>query len=284
MQQTSITKEEFHLIRDYIEKECGIALNEEKMYLVESRLASLIAENGCTSFTDFYLKVKTSANEQLKTKIINAITTNETLWFRDEKPFAVLKEKLFPEFSAKLERGEKNQVRIWSAASSTGQEPYSIAMVAHEFSTKERRGRELVNGKLSILATDISSAALQIAQNARYNPIVMSRGISDDLKQRYFEQQGPVWVLKNEIKQMVRFQQFNLQHPFSAFGKFDIIMLRNVAIYFSCDFKKELFKKVAQALNPGGYLFLGTSEALVGYSNDFVSIGHNNYTYYQLKG
>lgn len=278
----TVTKDEFRLLRDFVEKECGISLDEDKTYLIESRLAGMVIENGCQTFGEFYLKAKADTGSGLKDKIVDAMTTNETLWFRDDSPFIVLKERLFPEFISQIESKTKSQIRIWSAACSTGQEPYSIGITAHEFSNRTG-AKTLSSGGLSILATDISPSALHAAKNAKYNPIAMSRGMPSDLKERYFEQQGSTCVLKETIKNMVEFRQFNLQSDFSSLGKFDVVMLRNVAIYFSFDFKVALFKKIAQVLNPQGYLFLGASENLLGCSDDFKMIEHGRCIFYQLK-
>jgi len=277
MMDLSMTKDEFLLIRYLIEQECGIAVEEEKVYLLESRLLTLVLENGCTTFGEFYLKVKADT-EGLKEKVVDAMTTNETLWFRDEGPFVVLKERLFPELHKEIELGNKRNVRIWSAACSTGQEPYSIALTA-----LQTRLSRLVDANLSILATDISPSALKVAKSAKYNPIAISRGLPAELKDQYFENAPPSWILKDEVKNKVEFKPFNLQNSFSSLGKFDVIMLRNVAIYFSHSFKVDLFTRLAQSLNPGGYLFLGASESLLGYNDDFKTLEHGRFTFYQLK-
>lgn len=279
---TTITTEEFLLLRDFVEKECGIALAEEKKYLLESRLANLLVENGCRTFGEFYLKVRSEPGTALKDKIVDVMTTNETLWFRDEGPFKVLQERLFPEFARFIEKGQKSRVNIWSAACSTGQEPYSIGIMAHEYARKSGDNR-FITGQMSILATDISASVLMLAKNARYNSIAISRGMPAEYQERYFTEQPPLWCLQEEIKNLVRFQKFNLQHSFESLGKFDIILLRNVAIYFSTEFKMQLFKKIAQALNPGGYLFLGGSESLLGYNDDFKMLEHDRCLFYQLR-
>jgi chemotaxis protein methyltransferase CheR len=278
----TITTDEFRLLRDLIEKECGIEVKDEKVYLIENRLAKLVIENGCESFGEFYEKAKHGVDPGLKAKIVDAITTNETLWFRDELPFNILRELVLPELVEKLRSGEKRNVRIWSAASSTGQEPYSMAMLIYEF---YRQGKMTLEEKekFSILATDISSSALMLAKAARYDGISMSRGMLPGFKEQYFEEDGRLCILKDEIKQMVTFEQFNLQNSFATLGSFDVVMLRNVAIYFAHEFKIQLFKKIARLLNPGGYLFLGSSEILSGYSTEFEQKEHGRGIFYQLK-
>lgn len=278
----TITSDEFRLLKELIEKECGIEVKEDKIYLIENRLTKLVIENGCDSFGEFYLKAKTSPNPALRSKIVDAITTNETLWFRDEAPFNVLKEVLLPRFWAELDEGKRSQVRIWSAACSTGQEPYSIAMIIDDF-CKHNPGSERMRDKISIYATDISSSALLLAKSARYDAIAMSRGMIPEFRERYFEDQGRVSVLREDIREMVTFEQFNLQNSFAALGAFDVVLLRNVAIYFSVEFKTELFQKVARVLESQGVLIVGSSEILTGYTQDFEKKEHSRGIYYQLK-
>lgn len=277
---STITKPEFDLFRELIEKECGISIGDEKAYLLETRLSRLLAENGCDNFSQFYTKTK--ADLSLRNKIIDAMTTNETLWFRDNSPYVTLKEHLFPQFMDQIRKGQKKQLRIWSAACSSGQEPYSMAMIAHELA-RLGKGNELINGGLSITATDLSSSILFIAKTGRYDPISISRGMPEDLRDRYFKQEGRVFVLDQKVRDLVQFQQMNLMKSFDGLGKFDIVMLRNVAIYFSAEFKINLFKKIARVLNPDGYLFLGASESLYGYSEDFNRLEYGNGSYYQVK-
>lgn len=261
-----ITATEFELFRKLIEGECGIAIGDEKAYLLESRLSTMLIENECANFTEFYEKTRLDC--ALKNKIIDAMTTNETLWFRDNAPYVALNEHLFPLFSEQLKQNKKKQIKIWSAACSSGQEPYSIAINAHEYA-KTGSGTELLNGGLSILATDISNAVLFLAKAGRYDAISISRGMPEILLSRYFQQDGRVYILDAKIKEMVQFQQLNLMKSFNQVGKFDLVMLRNVAIYFSVEFKIDLFRRVAQVLSPGGYLILGASESLHGLSDDF---------------
>ncbi len=281
MTDLSITKDEFALFRNFIESECGIALQEDKTYLIEARLTSLALESGCNSFGEFYLKAKSGING-LKDKIINAMTTNETLWFRDESPYKIMEECLLPALVDDLIQGKRQEIRIWSAACSSGQEPYSLSMTIAEY-LRQKRYPESLGERIQILATDISTSILQLAKMGRYDAIAISRGLPEHLKDQYFEAQGRVYVIKDEVKRRVTFQPFNLKDPFSSLGSFDIVLLRNVAIYFSHDFKMDLFQKVANVLNPNGYLFLGASESLTGYTTDFLSQEHGRGLYYQMQ-
>jgi chemotaxis protein methyltransferase CheR len=278
----TLTTDEFKLLRDLIEKECGIALSDDKGYLIESRLAKLVIESGCQSYRDFYLKAQNKQEPTLKLKIIDAMTTNETLWFRDETPYMTLKEILLPEQVKLLREGKIPQIRIWSAACSTGQEPYSIAMMIFEYA-KQYNIPDLLQGKASILATDICSSALTLAKLGRYDTISISRGMLPNFKENYFQEQNRVWAIKEDVKKLVTFQQFNLQQPFTTLGKFDLIFMRNVAIYFSPEFKTCLYEKLSKALNPTGYLILGATESVVGYSNEFITKDLGKMTVYQAK-
>lgn len=280
----TITDNEFTQLRDFIEKQCGIALESGKAYLVESRLTQLLLELGYTNYADLLENAQkglNGVNRPIVDKIVDAMTTNETYWFRDNSPYVALTEVLIPQFSKLLNSREKSKIRIWSAACSTGQEPYSIAMLLHEYARKHNTPHLIQ--KVEIVATDISPSALMLAKNGRYNGISMSRGIEPDMRDRYFTEQGSVAIIKPEIKSMVTLKRFNLQDSFLTMGHFDLIFMRNVAIYFSRDFKKDLYKKVADALNPGGNFFLGSSEFLMDGQEYFNRRSHGRCTYYEVK-
>ena len=284
MNSAAVSTEDFRLLRNYIEQHCGIALGDEKAYLINTRLTKLMVESGCEDFGAFYRLAKNSVNGTLRDKIIDAITTNETLWFRDTHPFAILREKLIPPLAEEIRAGKRQRIRIWSAASSTGQEPYSIAIAIQEMC---RITSGLTPEHFEILGTDISSAALFLAKTGRYDQIAMSRGLPDDVRDRYFQSSTPAggtaktWTLNDNIKRMVAFKRFNLQDSARPFGHFDVVFLRYVAIYFSEDFKRQVFAELARALSPGGHLIIGAVESLRGYSDAFRSLSHAGGTYYQ---
>lgn len=278
--QVKINLNEFRLMRDYIEKNCGIHLSDDKMYLVETRLTTLMVENGCKSFGALYQKAVEDSTQRLRDKIVEAMTTNETFWFRDESPFAILDEVLFRELAAKIKSGELSKIKIWCTACSTGQEPYSIAMTVLEFA---RKYYSLTSEHVEILGTDISSAVLYLAMAGRYDRMAMARGLPDDLKNRYFEQNGEVWTIKNDVKKMVKYNKMNLQENFDLLGKQDIIFCRNVLIYFSDEFRQEILQRIARLLRPDGYLFLGASESLVNYSPEYQMLRHTRGLYYKVE-
>jgi len=279
----TVSTEEFNLLRDLIRGDCGIDINDNKTYLIESRLTHLVVETGSHSFMEFYEKAKGSTDTKLRDKIVDAITTNETLWFRDQSPFIALKEAVFPQLFEALSKGKLSEIRIWSCACSTGQEPYSIAMTADQFASENGYSRFLKSGQFKILATDVSSSALMLARLCRYDQLAMSRGLPDDYRERYFTQQNNVYVLNDTIKNMVTFQKFNVMDPFTGLGQFNIVFLRNVAIYFADDFKKELMNKVASVIVPDGYFFLGASEFFRNSQEHFTACDHERCHFYQRK-
>ena len=279
----AINQEEFVLLREYIQKECGIVVGDEKMYLVESRLARLVVETGSKSFKEFYLKAKSDFSKKIRNKIVDAMTTNETLWFRDIKPWYIIEDIIIPKLISDLKSGKKNKIVVWSAACSTGQEPYSFSMLLKEALKREPK---LSPKQFLILATDISPSALYMGISGRYNSIAMSRGMQDKFKlfkQRYFKNKGSVYEISDELKKMVTFKKFNLQNPFTKIPKCDLIFCRNVAIYFSQQFKKKLFKKIHSKLNKDGFFLIGATESLIGYSNDFEQNQYKKGVYYKTK-
>lgn len=258
----SITPAEFREFSRFLEQSCGILLAEHKQYLVQSRLGKIMQQQGCTSLSELVARLNRPGSHGLKEQVIDAMTTNETLWFRDIHPYEILRHRLLPE----LNSGSRlHKLRIWSAACSTGQEPYSISMVIDEF--KQATPGAFAAGE-EILATDISSTVLDQARRGEYEMLALGRGLSQERLQRYFKATpGGSWVISDRIKSRVRFQSLNLLGSYSTLGQFDLIFCRNVLIYFSSDVKLEILRKMHRQLRPGGYLFLGASESLSGLSD-----------------
>ncbi len=260
-----ITEPEYILMRKYIEEHCGIHLAEGKEYLIESRLTDLVMESGCASFQEFHLKARLDATGKFRDRIVDAMTTNETMWFRDDSAWQYLREVAAPRLlDAAVNAGG---ARVWSAAASTGQEAYSLLMLLD--AAVKAVNKPYLLDRIEILGTDISSAALFLAKSARYDAVAMDRGLPPDKKMKYFTQTGNVWTFDPELKKRVQFKKFNLQNSFTPLGRFDLILCRYVAIYFSDAFKRELFEKLAGVLNPGGALLLGATESLRGFSDAF---------------
>lgn len=276
----AISTNEFKLLRDLIEKLSGICLGDEKAYLIETRLAGLLAENGCPDFSAFYRLVAHDHSVQLRDKIVDAMTTNETLWFRDTHPFVILRERLLPPLAEDLAANRRFRIRIWSGACSTGQEPYSIAMSIHEFC---RQNPSVKPEQFEILATDISPSALLMAKLGRYDSAAIARGLPDALRDRYFRQEGNVWIVNDEVKRLVTFRKFNLQDSMDPLGHFDIVFLRYVAIYFSDPFKQMIYGGIARLLAPEGHLFISAVESLRGISDAFVQLSHAGGSFYKCQ-
>ncbi|MBI3987717.1 MAG: protein-glutamate O-methyltransferase CheR [Lentisphaerae bacterium] len=278
-----MTPHEFLLLRDYIKTHCGITINTDKGYLIESRLAHLLAETGCSDFSVFYFKAKQDATGQLRDRIIDAITTHETLWFRDVTPWLVLRDVILPQFRNLLLTAQRSRIRIWCTACSTGQEPYSLAILIDQV-CNGLFGGDIRPEQFEIVGTDISPGTLFVAKSGRYNQLAISRGLDDPLIARYFAPKGHVWEIAESIRKRVTFLKFNLLDSFAPIGDFDLILCRNVAIYFAEDFKKELFAKLAATLIPRtGYLLLGASESIFGYSSAFELMEHRKSLYYRIK-
>ena len=278
----TLNQEEFVFISNMVRKECGIVLEDGKQYLITSRLAGLMRDNALDNFSELCTKIKLDATCKLKDRVVDAMTTNETLWFRDKSPYETLMQKELPALIAEMKSGQRKRLRIWSAACSTGQEPYSIAMCVQEVLNKT--GYRPPAGAIEILGTDISDSALMIARMARYNELAMSRGMLPGFKGKYFSPKGTICQLNAETQSMVRFQKFNLQDSTASLGKFDIIFMRNVAIYFSAEFKVELFKKILHTMNPQGLFFVGSSESIDRHTNDYKMLECGRCLYYQAKG
>ncbi|HHU63034.1 MAG TPA: protein-glutamate O-methyltransferase CheR [Clostridiales bacterium] len=278
----SITKKEFEQLKDYIEKNCGILVDEDKQYLIEGRLSNLVEQAGCSTFGEFYNKITTRHDQQLQDSVIDAITTNETMWFRDRSLWTLLEDVFLPKYIRELRTGSRDRVRIWSAACSTGQEPYSIAMTIDSYFRKHGI-TDIDRHRFQILATDISHSVLEKARRGVYDNISMARGMDLFYRNRYFVQKDNMWVISENIRNMVEFRQFNLQKSFSGLGTFDLVFLRYVMIYFSQAMKSGVLKKMAHVLNPDGVLLVGNSEVFIDYHGQYKRHVKDNVVYYQLK-
>jgi chemotaxis protein methyltransferase CheR len=274
-----IAPAELKLIAQYIQTITGIYLDESKSYLFETRLSSIAEANGCKSYQELHNKSKTDPSKKIEKEIIDAITTNETLFFRDKGPFELLQHKILPEVIdlRSSQSPPKTRIKIWSAASSTGQELYSIAIVIKELLN------ELSNYSFTLFGTDISDAAITQASYGKYNRFEIERGLDRKYLQKYFTLFGDSWKIKDEIRAMVNFKQLNLMQPFTSLGKFDIIFCRNVAIYFTLEDRKKLFTKIADSLADDGYLVIGSTESLTGVCPRFVPKRHLRSIFYQKK-
>jgi chemotaxis protein methyltransferase CheR len=272
-ERVHIAPDELRLMREYVERHCGLALSDKKAYLFETRLIPVMAENGFRSFGELYRAAVGSSSNTLRDAIIDAMTTHETMWFRDVTPFTILDTVVLGEA-----RSTAGSLRVWSAACSTGQEPYSIAMTVLEHA--EVHGRPLPR-QVEIVASDISTGALYLAKAGRYDQFAMNRGLSAERRDTYFTQAGRVWALRDEIRKMVRFQRHNLQDSYERLGRFDVIYCRNVLIYFGEEFRKDVLYRLRAALKPGGKLFLGAAESVLGSAKWYEPVWSQNGVYYR---
>ncbi|WP_318516857.1 CheR family methyltransferase [Photobacterium leiognathi] len=275
MTAVTVNDQEYREFCRFLETQCGIVLGDSKQYLVRSRLSPLVNRFSLSSLSELLQNVIAGHNRELRIAAVDAMTTNETLWFRDGYPFTVLAEKILPELAA-----NKRPIKIWSAASSSGQEPYSMAMTVLE--TQAKRPGFLPS--IQITATDISQTMLETCRAGVYDNLALSRGLSPERRRMFFEDNGDGKMKVNaKVKQMVNFRPQNLKDSYALLGKFDVIFCRNVLIYFSPEMKAKVLNQLAASLNPGGYLFLGASESLTGLTEQFEMIRCNPGIIYKLK-
>jgi chemotaxis protein methyltransferase CheR len=278
---TKVTADDLKIISKYILNISGIELDESKSYLIETRLNGLVKEYRCSSYRELCARAKIDSSKTIENRIIDAISTNETLFFRDTKPFEVLQHKILPDLIDR--RTEQSSglfpipIRIWSAACSTGQEVYSIAIVLKELLPN------LKKYNIRLMGTDISDAAIAQASYGRYNKFEIDRGLTQKILEKYFVPNGGNWRICDEVRAMVAFGKQNILKPFNGMGKVDIIFCRNVAIYFKLEDRKRLFANIADVLEPDGYLIIGSTESLSGISPVFESKRYLRTIYYQFS-
>jgi len=257
-----LSDSEYSSFCGFLERHCGIVLGDSKQYLVRSRLSPLVSQYDCDTLSSLVKRAMEIREKALRAVVIDAMTTNETLWFRDRYPFEILSQRLLKEF-----KDLNRPLKIWSAASSSGQEPYSIAMTCLEFMEKNpgslRRGFE-------VLGTDISPSMLAHCQKGEYDKLALSRGLSPERQRKFFEPGSDgCFKVKASVKKHVKFRPLNLLESFATIGRHDVIFCRNVLIYFSPEIKRQIFANFAKTVNRKGYLMLGASESINGLSEQF---------------
>jgi chemotaxis protein methyltransferase CheR len=268
--------EERQAVAQYIHSICAITLDQSKDYLIESRLSSVMAESKSTSFMQLVSRAKGDA--AVKRRIIDEITTNETLFFRDSAPFDLLRFKIIPEIiDRRAKPGQTVPIRIWSAACSTGQELYSIAIVLREL-LGDLRGYNI-----RLVGTDISDQAVARASEGIFSQIEVERGLTGAARDKSFLAHPRGWKIRDEIRAMASFRKLNLMDDFASLGNFDIIFCRNVAIYFNERDRVSLFNRIEQRMDNHGYLVIGSMESLSAISPQFESKRHLRSVYYQVK-
>ena len=255
-----MTPSEYEYLQKLLKERSGLVLSADKQYLVESRLIPLARRSGLGGIGDLVAKMKTGA-EPLVVSVVEAMTTNETFFFRDKVPFDHFRETILPSMLAA--RKNRRSLRIWCAASSTGQEPYSLAMILKEMSAT------MSGWRVEIVATDLSQEVLEKSKSGIFSQFEVQRGLPIQLLVKHFTQINETWQLSPEIRAMVQFKQLNLLHDFSHLGVFDVIFCRNVLIYFDQDTKVNVFNRLARVIEPDGFLVLGAAETVVGLSAGF---------------
>jgi chemotaxis protein methyltransferase CheR len=255
-----VTPLDYEFLRRFLKDRSGLDLSADKQYLVESRLVPLARKAGLPGLAELVQKLKSGA-EPLSAEVVEAMTTNETFFFRDKIPFDHLKATVLPELLRV--RASRRALRIWCAASSTGQEPYSIAMCLREL------GSMLAGWRVEIVATDLSHGVLEKSRAGLFSQFEVQRGLPIQLLVKHFTQVGELWQLNADIRAMVQFKQLNLLQDFSHLGGFDVIFCRNVLIYFDQDTKTNVFGRLAKRIEPDGFLMLGAAETVVGLTDAF---------------
>ena len=255
-----MTPLDYEFLRKLLKERSGLDLSPDKQYLVESRLIPLARKVGLPGISELVQKMR-AGSEALTSDVVEAMTTNETFFFRDKIPFDHLRDTMMP---ALLQaRASRRSLRIWCAASSTGQEPYSIAMCLKEL------GAALAGWRVEIIGTDLSQAVLEKSKAGIFSQFEVQRGLPIQLLVKHFTQVGELWQINPDIRAMVQYRQLNLLHDFAQLGTFDVIFCRNVLIYFDQETKARIFERLVKAVEPDGFMVLGAAESVVGISDAF---------------
>ncbi|QDU21973.1 CheR family methyltransferase [Urbifossiella limnaea] len=271
-----MTAQDFEYVCRFVRDRSAIVLDAGKEYLVESRLSPLAAQLRLGSVGDLIGQLRTGRDAGLGTRVIEAMVTNETLFFRDVQPFDTLRRVVLPELIRRREA--ERRLSVWCAACSTGQEPYSLAMLIREYFPA------LVTWHVNILATDLSAEVLARARDGRYSQLEVNRGLPAAFLLKYFRQQGGVWELADDMRRMVEFRELNLVREWPSLPRFDLVFLRNVMIYFDVGTKKAILDRVARVLRPDGYLLLGAAESTINLADSFRRAEELKGGFYQSVG
>jgi chemotaxis protein methyltransferase CheR len=260
LERPPVTPPDYEYLRKLLRDQSGLDLSDDKQYLIESRLLPLSRKSGLAGISELVQKMK-GGSASITTQVVEAMTTNETFFFRDKVPFDHFRVSIMPEILQA--RASRKSVRIWCAAGSTGQEPYSLAMCLKEM------GSAIAGWRVEILATDLSQEVIEKSRAGLYSQFEVQRGLPIQMLVKYFSQVGEFWQVNPDIRAMVQHRQLNLLHDFSQLGVFDVIFCRNVLIYFDQDTKINIFNRLAKASEPDGFLALGAAETVVGLTDVF---------------
>ena len=271
-----ISDSDFSYIRELIYRQAAIVLEKEKTYLVEARLSPLLRKHGFASLAEMIAQIRFQPNNGMHWDVVEAMTTNETSFFRDIHPFELLKKTVLPDLIR--QRASSRQLNMWCAAASSGQEPYTIVLLLRETFP------ELSAWKLNFVATDISREMLNRCREGCYSQLEVNRGLPAPLLVKYFRKIGTEWQIKEELRRLIDFRQMNLAQPWPVLPPMDIIFMRNVLIYFDIETKKNILARVRKILKPDGYFFLGGAETTLNLDEAFKRVQIDKTAYYQLGG
>ncbi len=266
---------DFDYLYTLLKARSGFVISKEKIYLLESRLLPVARSNGFQTLDELIRAMKLPTGGNLQATVVEAMTTNETFFFRDKSPFDHLNEVILPHML--VERAKTRRLRIWCAAASTGQEPFSIAICLKEIADK------ISNWHVDIIGTDISNDVLEKAKAGLYSQFEVQRGLPIQQLVKYFKQTGELWQISSDLRAMVEFRPFNLLDDFASLGKFDIIFCRNVLIYFDREGKSDVLDRLSKQLAPDGYLLLGAAETVIGLSNEFKPVPQKRGLYQSVR-
>jgi chemotaxis protein methyltransferase CheR len=264
---------EFAYLCELVKTNTAIALDAQREYLMDARLSSVAKHEGFGSVSDLINRVRSGGQQDLQWKVIEAMTTNETSFFRDVRPFEALKQVVFPALIQA--RQAERRLGIWCAASSSGQEPYSICMLLRESFPV------LQSWTIQFISSDISQDMLDKAKSGRYTQLEVNRGLPANLLVKYFHKEGVDWVVNDDIRKMVDYRRVNLSERSFRVPTVDLVMLRNVMIYFPVETKKQILKNMRQVLRPDGYLFLGTAETTINLDPSYQCETFKNVGFYR---
>lgn len=259
-----MSPQDFEFISTLIKSRSGLVLTPDKSYLLESRLMPVARKHGLKGLDDLISTMRTRKDEALIVEVTEAMTTNESFFFRDIKPFDLLRDEVLPPILEK--RAAQKHLRIWCAAASSGQEPYSIAIVLKELGVK------MANWKIDMVGTDISHDILKKASDGKYSQFEVQRGMPIQLLLKYFDKQDETWQVKDEIRNMVQYKYWNLLDDLKGLGGFDIVFCRNVLIYFDAETKGRVLENIAKLMPEDGMLFLGGAETVLGVTDRFKPV------------
>lgn len=271
----TISANDFQYISKLVQDLSAIVLEPGKEYLVESRIQPLAKKEGLDSIEDLVKQLRTAPQNGLRTKVVDAMTTNETSFFRDIHPFETLKKFVLPDLIKKREAAK--ELNIWCGASSSGQEPYTLAMVIRE------NFPQLQSWKIKYISSDISHEMLDRCKKGVFSQLEINRGLPAMLMVKHFERHGTEWQIKEDLRKMIDFRYMNLSENWSVMPKMDLVMLRNVLIYFDVDMKKNILNKIQKLLMPDGYLFLGAAETTLNLNESFERMDYKQSGCYRIR-